>query len=138
MKLILPLGSCTAASLCKRERLRRHQGDRAAAGVGDVAGREVNGEQATLAVVELGPGALVPEHRHPNEQLGLVITGTLAFRVGAETKELGPGSTWCIPADVPHEVRAGPEGAVVVDVFAPARADWGDLERDEPRAPRWP
>jgi quercetin dioxygenase-like cupin family protein len=105
---------------------------------GDVAGREVNGEQATLAVVELGPGALVPEHRHPNEQLGLVITGTLAFRVGAETKELGPGSTWCIPGDVPHEVRAGPEGAVVIDVFAPARADWGDLERDEPRAPRWP
>jgi quercetin dioxygenase-like cupin family protein len=58
--------------------------------------------------------------------------------VGDETKELGPGSTWSIPSDVPHEVRAGPEGAVVIDVFAPPRDDWGGVERDEPRTPHWP
>jgi quercetin dioxygenase-like cupin family protein len=104
----------------------------------DVVAREVHGEQSTLAVVELAPGAVVPEHHHANEQLGLVIRGTVEFRVGNETKELAPGATWCIPGDVPHEVRAGPEGAVVVDVFAPARADWGALERSEPSAPAWP
>lgn len=104
----------------------------------DVVAREVHGEQSTLAVVELEPGALVPEHHHANEQLGLVIRGSVTFRVADETKELGPGATWSIPADVPHEVRAGPEGAVVIDVFAPARADWGGLEREEPRAPHWP
>ena len=60
----------------------------------NVVAREVHGEQSTLAVVELGPGAVVPEHHHANEQLGLVIRGTLEFRVGAETKELGPGATW--------------------------------------------
>ena len=42
------------------------------------------------------------------------------------------------PGDVPHEVRAGPEGAVVIDVFAPARDDWRGLGRDKPREPRWP
>jgi len=104
----------------------------------DVVAREVHGEQSTLAVVELEPGALVPEHHHANEQLGLVIRGSVTFRVADETKELGPGATWSIPADVPHEVRAGPEGAVVIDVFAPARADWGGLEREEPRSPHWP
>ena len=104
----------------------------------DVVAREVHGEQSTLAVVELGPGAIVPEHQHANEQLGLVIRGALEFRVGSETKELGPGATWCIPGDVPHEVRAGPEGAVVIDVFAPARTDWGELERSEPVTPAWP
>jgi mannose-6-phosphate isomerase-like protein (cupin superfamily) len=100
--------------------------------------REVHGEQSTLAVVELEPGALVPEHHHANEQLGLVLQGTVTFRVADETKELGPGGTWCIPADVPHEVSAGPEGAVVIDIFAPVRADWGSLRREEPRAPNWP
>ena len=105
---------------------------------GDVVAREIHGEASTLAVVELGPGAVVPEHQHPNEQLGLVIRGTLEFRVGSETKKLGPGATWCIPSDVPHEVRAGPEGAVVVDVFAPVRSDWGQLDRSEPTAPAWP
>lgn len=103
-----------------------------------VAARAVHGEESTVAVVELDPESLVPEHRHANEQLGLVISGSLTFRVGGETRELGPGSTWRIPGGVPHEVRAGAEGAVVVDVFAPPRADWVAIDRDDPRAPRWP
>ena len=103
-----------------------------------VAARAVQGERSSFAVVELDPGSVVPEHAHPNEQLGLVLRGSLEFRVGNETSELGPGSTWSIPGNVPHEVRAGPEGAVVIDVFAPARADWAAIERDPPREPRWP
>jgi quercetin dioxygenase-like cupin family protein len=105
----------------------------------DVVAREIHGDQTTLAVVELEPGALVPEHQHVSEQLGLVITGTVEFRVADETQELGPGATWNIPAEVPHEVRAGAEGAVVIDVFSPTReADWAGLGREAPRAPNWP
>jgi quercetin dioxygenase-like cupin family protein len=105
----------------------------------DVVAREIHGEQTTLAVVELEPGALVPEHHHPSEQLGLVISGSVDFRVAEETQELGAGGTWNIPSDVPHEVRAGPEGAVVIDTFSPTReADWHGFEREEPRTPRWP
>ncbi|HXV57838.1 MAG TPA: cupin domain-containing protein [Gaiellaceae bacterium] len=103
-----------------------------------VAARAVHGGETTMAVVELDPGSLVPEHRHANEQLGLVLRGSVSFRVADETRDLGPGSTWRISPDLPHEVRAGPEGAVVVDVFSPPRADWAGIERDEPRAPRWP
>lgn len=103
-----------------------------------VAARAVEGARSSFAVVELDPGSVVPEHAHPNEQLGLVLRGSLEFRVGNETSELGPGSTWSIPGNVPHEVRAGREGAVVIDVFAPARADWAGIERDPPREPRWP
>jgi quercetin dioxygenase-like cupin family protein len=103
-----------------------------------VHARTVEGERCSFAVVELDPGAVVAEHSHDNEQLGLVLRGTLSFRVGDETRELAPGSTWRIPPDAPHEVHAGPEGAVVLDVFAPAREDWHALERQEPRPPRWP
>jgi quercetin dioxygenase-like cupin family protein len=105
----------------------------------DVVAREIHGQQTTLAVVELEPGALVPEHHHVSEQLGMVITGSVSFRVGAEEKQLGPGATWNIPSDVPHEVKAGPEGAVVIDVFSPTRQDdWSGLEREAPRSPHWP
>jgi quercetin dioxygenase-like cupin family protein len=103
-----------------------------------VAARAVHGERQSLAVIELDPNALVPEHRHENEQLGMVITGSLEFRIEDETRQLGPGETWKIPANVPHEVTAGPEGAVVIDVFAPVRADWEALEQSPPREPRWP
>lgn len=103
-----------------------------------VAVRTVDGERLTMGVVELDANALVPEHRHDHEQLGMVIHGSLEFRVGDERRELGPGGTWKIPSNVPHEVKVGPEGAVVLDVFAPVRQDWGGIEPDEPRAPRWP
>jgi quercetin dioxygenase-like cupin family protein len=81
---------------------------------------------------------VVPEHSHENEQLGLVLRGSVRFRVGDETRELGPGDTWTIPSNVPHEVEVGPDGAEVIDVFAPVRADWGAYEPEEPRPPRWP
>jgi hypothetical protein len=44
----------------------------------------------SLAVVELDPGAHVPEHRHANEQLGIVLRGSVRFRVADEERELGP------------------------------------------------
>ena len=103
-----------------------------------VLGRSVHGENVTLALVELEAGAVVPEHSHVNEQLGLLVEGSVRFRVGDEERELQPGSTWRILADLPHSVAVGPEGAVIVEVFAPARADWGALEQQPPRAPRWP
>ena len=92
----------------------------------------------TFAVVELAPDAVVPEHAHENEQLGVLVPGAMSFRVGEERQELGVGRTWSIPPNMPHEVAAGPEGALAVEVFAPGRADWEALERLEPSTPDWP
>ena len=103
-----------------------------------VLGRAVQGSQITMAVVELEPHSLVPEHQHPNEQLGLVLQGTLTFTIGGERRELGPGDTYVIPANVPHDVVTGPGGAVVLDVFSPVRADWSQFTPVAPQAPRWP
>ena len=100
-----------------------------------VVGRSVEGKEATLAAIELDPNTEVPEHRHVNEQTGMLIRGSLTFRIGDETKELRPGSMWVIPADVPHAVHAGPDGAFLVELFAPPRTDWAGLKRLEPGAP---
>src|SRR5687767_5431516 len=100
--------------------------------------RRVQGDLVTLAVVELDPHAVVPEHRHASEQHGMVITGEMDFRVGDERRTLGPGGTWRIRSDVPHEAIAGPHGAVVIDVFAPIRTDWDALPTLEPSSPPWP
>jgi quercetin dioxygenase-like cupin family protein len=102
-----------------------------------VVGRVVTGERSTLAVVELDPNAVVPEHSHDNEQLGVLVAGSMTFRVGDETRELGPGGTWRIPSNTPHDVTAGPDGAVAVESFVPARTDWEPLPRRS-AAPRWP
>jgi len=103
-----------------------------------VKARRVQGEHITLAIVELAPNAIVPEHRHVAEQLGIVIKGEMHFTIDGETRVLGPGGTWRILSERPHNVQAGPEGAVVIDVFTPVRSDWDALPIASSAAPLWP
>jgi quercetin dioxygenase-like cupin family protein len=102
-----------------------------------VIARRVEGHRITLAIVELEPNGVVPEHGHPYEQNGMVIQGQIRFRVDDEERELGPGGTWRILADVRHSAVAGPNGAVVIDVCSPIRDDWDNLPVLD-RQPRWP
>jgi quercetin dioxygenase-like cupin family protein len=100
--------------------------------------RAIDAERLTMGLLELDPGTDVPEHSHENEQVGILLEGSLTFRAGGETKELGPGGTWCIPSHVPHSVTSGPDGAVAFEIFAPVREEWHALEREAARPPRWP
>lgn len=100
--------------------------------------RSVQGKHITMAVVELQPNSIVPQHQHPNEQVGLVLQGTLTFTIGGERRHLGKGDTYVIPGDVPHDVVTGPDGAVVLDVFTPLRSDWARFTATAPCAPIWP
>lgn len=83
-----------------------------------------SGERMTVALVDLGPGAIVPAHEHPHEQLGMLIEGELTFTVGGQTRVLRTGSCWRIPGGVRHEVVAGPQGARALDVFSPTRPEY--------------
>ena len=103
-----------------------------------VRARRVQGEHITLAVVELDPNAVVPEHHHVAEQMGIVLAGEMIFTIDGETRTLGPGGTWRILSDIPHGVTAGPNGAVVIDVFTPVRSDWDALPVIEDASPKWP
>jgi quercetin dioxygenase-like cupin family protein len=100
--------------------------------------RAVNGERITMAIVDLQPNAVSPEHRHENEQLGFIIKGSMTMRIGTEVRELHPGDTYAIPSNVEHGAAAGPEGATLTDVFAPVRADWEKAERLDPGPGDWP
>ena len=101
-----------------------------------LVGWAVTGDEAALTAIEIDAGVVVPEHQHPNEQTGILLKGSLTFRIGDETRELRPGSMWVIPGSISHGVVAGPEGAFLVELFAPPRTDWGDLPRLAPRSPR--
>ena len=97
-----------------------------------VIARSVEGERMNLAVVELEPSSVVPEHSHDNEQLGIVLHGSLSFRIGDEVRDLEAGGTYRIAPNVPHEVlRTGPAGR---GRARRVRSRAGGLER--PRASR--
>jgi quercetin dioxygenase-like cupin family protein len=103
-----------------------------------VLARLMTGQGLTVAVVEIQPGKRVPEHTHENEQIGFVVQGEVTFTVGGETQTLGPGGTWRIQANVPHNCDVGPDGAIVAEAYAPARGDWASLDTLQMANPRWP
>jgi unsaturated pyranuronate lyase len=103
-----------------------------------ILARVVEGKDITFAIVELDAGAVAARHQHTNEQLGIVLRGTMRFDIGGEVRDLRPGDTYEIPSNVWHEATAGPDGAVVIDVFAPIRADWHRFAAGEKRTPIWP
>jgi quercetin dioxygenase-like cupin family protein len=83
----------------------------------------VNTANCTIARFFLKQGVVVAEHQHANEQIALVISGALKFRLQGEEVVVRAGEFLCIPPGVPHSAEAM-EDTVDIDVFSPPRADW--------------
>jgi quercetin dioxygenase-like cupin family protein len=84
----------------------------------------LSGANLMLNRVVLAPGAVVPEHSHRHEQGGFILDGLLRLTVAGETWDLLPGDAYVMPGDTPHSATVGPEGCVVLDIFAPPREDY--------------
>jgi quercetin dioxygenase-like cupin family protein len=78
--------------------------------------------QATVSAYAFEPGAEFPIHTHPEEQITVVLTGTVVFEVEGERHALGPGETYAVAPDLEHGLRAGPEGARFLAVVVPRRS----------------
>lgn len=89
-----------------------------------VTAKALFGEGAMLNLVELEPRAVVARHSHPHEQLGLILRGSMTLVVDGTDHHLGEMDAYTLPGDVEHEGIAGPEGALVLDVFRPVREDY--------------
>lgn len=89
----------------------------------------VSGEQAMFARVLLKKGCIVPEHRHPNEQIAYIVSGALEFVVDGVTQVVRAGEMLVIPSNVPHSAIAL-EDTEDLDLFAPPRQDWLDGSDD--------
>lgn len=89
-----------------------------------VSGRPLFGGGGMINLIEFEPGATVPPHSHPHEQLGIVLRGMQALVVDGEAHELGPMEGYVLPGDVEHSAYCGPDGATVIDIFTPVREDY--------------
>ena len=79
------------------------------------------GDQAMLSVVRMEPGAEGSIHAHDEEQWGIILEGDgVRIQDGAEVP-VKVGDFWRTPGGVTHGFRAGPAGALVIDIFSPPR-----------------
>lgn len=86
--------------------------------------RTLAGEHLQLSFVDIPAGGVVDWHSHPNEQMGLVISGKAVFSIGDEEKTLGPGEFFRIPGGVRHRVTAIDGPVQAIDAFYPIRDEY--------------
>jgi len=89
-----------------------------------VTAKIASGEKMMLSLVTLTPGAVVPTHSHPHEQMGMIVSGMLEFTIEGETRMLSENEMYLVPGGVPHAVKAGPGGAIALDAFSPPREEY--------------
>ena len=85
--------------------------------------RVVPGDKMTLVFFNLAPGAVIPEHSHPHEQIGTILKGSLELYIGKDKKIVKPGQAWVIPSDMPHRGKNLEAPAEIIEVFSPPRED---------------
>jgi quercetin dioxygenase-like cupin family protein len=82
-----------------------------------------NSREVMLTEHELDEGAILPEHKHPHQQLVYLLSGELLLDINGEQFLMTDGDSIVIPSDAPHKATAN-QKCRVLDIFAPAREDY--------------
>ncbi len=83
----------------------------------------VYGEKTLMAEFVLKKGSTLPQHAHPHEQTGYLVSGHIRLSIDGEANDVLPGDSWMIPGDVEHGADIL-EDSVAIEVFSPVRDDY--------------
>ena len=83
----------------------------------------VHGEKTLFTEFHLEAGNTLPMHAHEQEQTGYLVSGAIRLSIGAETFDVEPGDSWCIPGNVEHGAQIIAD-SVAIEVFSPVRQDY--------------
>lgn len=62
-------------------------------------------------------------HSHPHEQMVYIVSGRIRFEAEGAVVDAGPGDSFIVGGDVPHQASAL-EDSEVLDLFTPYREDY--------------
>ena len=82
------------------------------------------GENLMLSVLRIAPDKSGELHSHPQEQWGVMLEGSGIRTQDGVEHTVEAGDFWQTPGNVSHSFRAGPDGAVVLDIFSPPRDEY--------------
>jgi quercetin dioxygenase-like cupin family protein len=93
-----------------------------------VTRRYVSSDHSTLTLYAFAPGAQFPVHRHPSEQLTVILDGEVELTVDGSVEELAAGSWSVIPGGIAHGICAGGNGARLIAIVTPRRERQDEYE----------
>jgi quercetin dioxygenase-like cupin family protein len=86
-----------------------------------ITARSLAGEQLSTTLFTLAPGAVVPEHAHPNDEFGYVVEGSLRVWSGGDHFDVTAGGSFFVARDQPHRAVASDDGCRLLECYAPPR-----------------
>jgi mannose-6-phosphate isomerase-like protein (cupin superfamily) len=92
----------------------------------------LDAELIGLTYQRLAPNLRIPfGHKHKTqEEVYIVVSGSLRLKLGDEVKELGPWDAVRISKETMRGVEAGPEGAEVLAIGAPGGPGDAEVEQE--------
>ena len=83
----------------------------------------VFGKNTLMAEFRLTKGSQLPQHTHPHEQTGYLVSGHITLRIGDEESDIQPGDSWNIPGNVEHSATIQGD-SVAIEIFYPVREEY--------------
>ncbi len=84
----------------------------------------IYGDRLMLCRLRFAPRVVTPPHRHPHEQMTLVVSGRARFVVGDQERVVGPGEVLLFPGGFWHGATMLEDEVVLIDIFSPIREDF--------------
>ncbi len=84
----------------------------------------VVGENIMICRLRFDPFLVTPAHRHPHEQMTLVIQGKVRFILDTEERIVSAGDVLHFPSEYWHGATMMDEEVVLIDIFSPIREDF--------------
>ena len=88
--------------------------------------RLIAGRGAQLSFLRMNPEAVFPEHIHPEEQLMIVLRGSIDEGILDGVTTMKKDDILILPGDMIHGGTVGELGCDVLDVFWPPRPDYAE------------
>jgi quercetin dioxygenase-like cupin family protein len=82
------------------------------------------GDRILLSSVDLAPGAVIPPHSHPHEQVGMLLRGEMQVTIAGETRTVKPGDIYIAPGGIEHSVVVGEAASQAIEAFSPVREEY--------------
>jgi quercetin dioxygenase-like cupin family protein len=83
----------------------------------------VYGDKTLMTEFLLEKNSTLPEHSHPYDQTGYLVSGHIQLKIGNEKFDTHAGDAWCIPVNVAHGAHII-QDSVAVEIFSPVRKDY--------------
>jgi len=86
--------------------------------------RAVYLDKLMMTFFDFAPRAVVPQHKHPHQQITFILEGEMEFTLDGETRVLRKGEGVTIPPNVEHDARVLDTPTMALDAWHPPREDY--------------